>query len=857
MERELRREAKPYFLRTRAVLILSGSLIVFTVLCIVLFRRVLPDLIRNGPDNAGIPAVNRLILLLVSLYIFFMASLYVLFVRKILDPVEQISRDIHHITAVRRLITRGHSGMEFRTLCTSVNDMLDKQSLSCLSTYVFRSIFNSMEAFLLVSDTETSEILFMNESMKKSMGVDDRVIGRICWEVLYPGSTGRCSFCPIPKLLKKPLEPVKWERLNPLTNRYLKNTASLIKWTDDRYVHLQYSEDISDIKAAEGELKRRLEQQELMSAISQNFISTDDMEALINNALEMTGIFMNTSRVLLSKINPGENSITFVYEWFNQTHVSTARKGVTYPFFPGDPSYNLYNALVTGEYSCLVCNDVAAEPVYAAGLGSLGLKSFLSAAIAVNGSFWGILSVDEYREKRVWQTSDIQLVNLIASIISGALERSVIEQALITAKEQAEQSNIAKTNFLARMSHEMRTPMNAIIGMTTIARNSSELKRKDYCLSKIDEASAHLLGVINDILDMSKIEAGKFELSYSTFDFRKMIRRIANVMNFKFDEKNQRFAILIDPAIPKYIIADDQRLAQILTNFLSNANKFTCEGGDITLSADRVSHNGTIGTLRFTVADTGIGISPEQQSRLFSLFEQADGSIARKYGGTGLGLAISKSLVELMGGEIWVESEAGKGSRFIFEIAVQEGENAEAPAVTEDNGIVAAGDAPSVGDSGTAASDDTDSSGDGIQTPDGSRGIFEGRLLLLVEDVELNREIVMALLEETGIVIECAANGIEALRMFRENPGRYGAILMDIQMPEMDGFEATRRIREFEQSRDRLPGSPKAIPIIAMTANVFREDIEKCLAAGMNDHLGKPIETEEVLRKLKIYLKDA
>jgi CheY-like chemotaxis protein len=342
-----------------------------------------------------------------------------------------------------------------------------------------------------------------------------------------------------------------------------------------------------------------------------------------------------------------------------------------------------------------------------------------------------------------------------------------------------------------------------------------------------------------------------------------MIRRIANVMNFKFDEKNQRFITLIDPAIPQYIVADDQRLAQILTNFLSNANKFTGAGGDITLSADRVSHNGIIGTLRFTVADTGIGISPEQQSRLFSLFEQADGSIARKYGGTGLGLAISKSLVELMGGEIWVESEEGKGSRFIFEISVQEGENAEVPAITEDSDTVASGDAPYTGDSGTAA-DDAGSTG-GVQTPeyapsgtaetqDGTQGIFEGWTLLLVEDVELNREIVMALLEETGIIIECAANGVEALMMFRENPGRYGAVLMDIQMPEMDGFEATRRIREFEQSRDRLPVSPKAIPIIAMTANVFREDIEKCLAAGMNDHLGKPIEIEEVLRKLKIYL---
>jgi signal transduction histidine kinase len=711
-----------------------------------------------------------------------------------------------------------------------------------MSTHVFRSIFNSMEAFLFVSDPETGEILFMNEPMKRDLGLDDRVIGQLCWKVLYPGSTSRCSFCPVPKLLENPQKPVVWERLNPLCNKYFKNTDSIIKWIDDRYAHLQYSVDISDIKTAERELKRRLEQQELMSAISQNFISTDDTETLINHALEMIGIFMNTSRVLLSKINPQDNSVTFVYEWFNRGHVFTSRKNITYPFLPGNPSYD---AFITNEYTYLACNDIMTEQFYADTLGFLGLKSFLSASVAMNGSFWGILSIDEYRKIRVWQPSDVQLARLIASVISAALERNEIEQALVTAKEQAEQSSIAKTNFLARMSHEMRTPMNAIIGMTSIAQKSPEPEKKDYCLSKINEASIHLLGVINDILDMSKIEAGKFEISYSTFDFNLMIRRIANVMNFRFEERKQHFSAFIDPAIPKYIVADDLRLAQILTNFLSNANKFTPAGGDITLSVDKISGNGNLNSLRFTVADTGIGISPEQQSRLFSLFEQADGSIARRYGGTGLGLAISKSLVELMGGEIWVESELGKGSRFIFEITIQEGERAALPA-------------PVTGDSVAPDNNSNALVMDGINdqttnNQDVILGIFKGRTILLAEDVELNQEIVIALLEETGVAIECAVNGAEAFRMFRENPEKYNAILMDIQMPEMDGFEATRLIRNFE--RERSPASsPKAIPIIAMTANVFREDIEKCLAAGMNDHLGKPIEIEEVLRKLRIYL---
>jgi signal transduction histidine kinase/AmiR/NasT family two-component response regulator/PAS domain-containing protein len=822
-------------------LILSCGLVFFTALCIILFRGVLPELFRNG---AGIEAVNRLILILVSLFIFFLVLLYVFFIKKILDPLEQISRDIHRITVTNRLLKGDYSGRELRTLWASVSDMLDKQNLSFMSTNVFRSIFNGMEAFLFVSDPKTDEVLFMNDSMKKSFGLDDRVIGRSCWQILYPGSVGRCSFCPLPKLIENPGKSVMWERWEPICGKYFKNTDSMIKWTDNQYVHLQYGLDISDIKAAQEELRRRLEQQELMAAISQNFIvSTEDIETLINRALEMTGIFMNASRVLLSKKDPERDSATFLYEWFNQDHVPTPRKGIVYPFIPGNPACD---ALSASDFFDLSCSDVAAEPVYATTLAPLGLKSFISVSLVVCGSFWGILSVDEYREKRVWQSSDIQLVKLIASVISGALERDETEKALIAAKELAEQSSLSKTNFLARMSHEMRTPMNAIIGMNVIAKNSPEPEKKDYCLSKINEASVHLLGVINDILDMAKIDSGKFDLSYSEFDFKRMILRIADVMTFKFDEMRQHFNVYIDPAAPRYIISDNQRLAQVLTNLLSNASKFTHEGGSITLSVDKISGKGNISTLRFTVTDTGIGIAPGQQERLFSLFEQADGGIARRYGGAGLGLAISKSLVELMGGEIWMDSELGKGSRFMFELTVQEGASVNSPAsaIPSDN---------------TASVQATQSMSslppeEEVEIPEETSGIFKGLTILLAEDVEINQEILIALLEETCVVIDCAANGVEAIKMFQENPGKYSAILMDIQMPGMDGLEATRRIREMEKERGLSPESPDAIPIIAMTANVFREDVEKCLAAGMNDHLGKPVEIEEVLRKLKFYL---
>ena len=395
---------------------------------------------------------------------------------------------------------------------------------------------------------------------------------------------------------------------------------------------------------------------------------------------------------------------------------------------------------------------------------------------------------------------------------------------LESARKKAEQSNLAKSDFLSKMSHEMRTPMNAIIGMSTIARSTSDKEKIEYCFAKINEASVHLLGVINDILDMSKIEAGKFDLVYSQFNFKEMITRVTDMINFRISEKNQTLKILLDLSVPTNIRSDEQRLAQIFVNLLSNANKFTPEGGTITLSVDILNINGSEYTMRIAVTDTGIGIDPEQKERIFLSFEQADGSIARKYGGTGLGLPICKTIIESMGGKIWIESELGKGSSFIFEIIVEVDLNA-IESVREDSTEVRTG----------IVSDELN--------------IFSHHTILIAEDVEINREIIGNILEPTGVMIEFAENGIEAVRKFSESPSKYELILMDIQMPGMDGLEASRQIRA-----SRL-AEAESIPIIAMTANVFQEDIDKCLAAGMNAHLGKPIEINELMKKLKQFLR--
>jgi signal transduction histidine kinase len=384
-------------------------------------------------------------------------------------------------------------------------------------------------------------------------------------------------------------------------------------------------------------------------------------------------------------------------------------------------------------------------------------------------------------------------------------------------------ANRAKSEFLANMSHEMRTPMNAIIGMTTIARFADTTEEKDECLGKIEAASKHLLGVINDVLDMSKIEARRFELSRALFRFDQMLQKVQTINSHRVEEKHQRFTINTDTAIPAVLLGDEQRLAQVITNLLSNAVKFTPEWGSIQLNCTLLSKADDWCVLQFEIIDTGIGISEEQQKRLFTSFEQADAGITRRYGGTGLGLAISKQIVELMQGTIWMKSELGKGSTFFFTVELDIGTEKQLS-----------------GEQPKRALEDG-SFGDSMD--------FAGHTILLAEDVEVNKEVVCGLLKPTALTIDWAHDGAEALAMFKQDPERYEMIFMDVRMPGMDGYEATRNIRALPLAYAR------SIPIVAMTANVFREDIEQALAAGMNAHVGKPLNLEEVLRMLRIYLR--
>ncbi len=933
------------------------------------------------------------------------------------------------------------------------------------SISVLRSILNGLDAYVYVSDPETDEILFINDKMRDHFGIVSAGVGETCWKVLQEGQAARCSFCPNYKLAVKPDETIVWEEHNTVTKRYYRNSDRLIPWIGGKLVHMQHSVDITESKLAAVSLQRRLDQQELMSGITQNFIANEDMVTTINRSLQLVGEFMNVDRIRLGH-HEGGASLPIQFQWRDKALQSENEACFPLDFSDGVP---LYEQIVTKKFPYVVMNNVSANPEYQ-DMAKHGIKSFLMFPIYVANRVWGILSIVKTQQVYDWTGSDIHLGVLISNVLGGVIGRHQTEEQLLRvssivssspqfifymnrefqqeyvndgalemtgytreelmkgglrllfagdmlvnleevylpavlelgkmdltlpvrcrggdtkmlafsiftmddgrriagvatdmtekvrleretteAREQAEKSSRAKGEFLSRMSHEMRTPMNAIIGMTNIAKASNSPERKEYCLDKIADASRHLLGVINDILDISKIEADKLELSYSEFNFEKMLMRVTNVINFKVEEKNQILTINVDMDVPRNIISDEQRLSQIITNLLSNATKFTPEGGLLALSVQKTAERAGICTLHISVRDSGIGIAKDQQERLFHLFEQADGGISRRFGGTGLGLAICKKLVELMGGAIWIESELGEGATFQFTVQVKRGlEDAPvclSPGVRwEDLRLLAVDDSPETreyiehamramklhcdiaasGEDALAMIRNADEPYDmifvdwmmplmnGIELTKEIRSMagvnpviimisasawsdvekdarsvgitrfiqkplflsqfvdtineclgqgamprtdeeyvksavprFPGRTVLLAEDNEINREIAQALLEDTGITLHCAEDGAQAVAMYQENSGLYDMIFMDIHMPEVDGLEATRRIRALD-----VPGAA-TIPIVAMTANVFREDVEKCLAAGMNEHIGKPLDTDELYAILRNFL---
>lgn len=397
-------------------------------------------------------------------------------------------------------------------------------------------------------------------------------------------------------------------------------------------------------------------------------------------------------------------------------------------------------------------------------------------------------------------------------------ERKKMEEQMKTALEAAKRANRAKTEFISRMSHDIRMPINAIMGMSNIA--STNLRNPEKvrdCLDKMGLSTRFLLSKINDILDMSKLESGKLAIAEKKFQFRELIQELKEMIALQTEEKKQKLEISVDDSVAEAYVGDDLRLNQILFNLLSNAVSYTLEGGSISLKAEQISEQGEEVLLRITVTDNGIGMSEEFQKVLFEPFEQECATEGRVFEGSGLGLPITRSLVQLMGGTIRFESKRQKGTTFVVELPfklLKTKEKEEAPEEEYDFSQV-----------------------------------FQGQRVLVVEDNEINLEIVQTFLESWNLQVDAAENGLIAVEKFKNSqPGWYQLVLMDIRMPVMDGLTATREIRALDRA------DAGTVPIMALTANVSPGDSQHAKKIGMNEYLTKPVEMKLLHRKIKEFI---